>query len=166
MSDETVLSLANQILNTTNAGKLAWKLVPNSASEEFRADIGGGQSITVKRTTQGDDKQIELELSNESGVILRGRADNFISAPTGIAFAALSLGVTRDLITSNSVSPDLPRFNLFSDVFLAARRYATGQDSALAKFKSTLDAKLKPDAEMAVQVVAATSSGSESSNAA
>jgi len=140
MSDETE-SLARQILETTNAGKLAWRLVPNSTSEEFRADVDDEQYIIVRRTTQGDNKQIELVLSNESGVILQGKADNFISASTGNILATWGLGVTQGAVTDliSSVSPDLQRFNLFSDVFMAARRVATGQDSALAKFKSSLE---------------------------
>lgn len=140
MSDETE-SLAQKILETTNAGKLAWTLVPNSTSEEFRADIGDQQSIVVKRTSQGDNKQIELVLSNESGVILQGKADNFISASTGNILANLGLPVQSGSLTDfiNSVGPDLQRFNLFSDVFMAARRVATGQDSALARFKSSLE---------------------------
>ena len=140
MSDE-LDSLARQILEKTSAGKLLWTLVPNSTSEEFRADIGDQQFIAVKRTSQGDNKQIELLLSNEAGVILEGRADNVFTAATASILSNIGVNVPQSPITDllmSTVNPDFQRFNLLSDVFLAARRVATGQDSALAKFKSSL----------------------------
>jgi hypothetical protein len=139
MSDETE-SLARQILQMTNDGRLVWKLVPNPTATELRADIGDEQYITVKRTSQGDDKEVELALSNASGPILQGSANNYISSSSRNILSSLASSVAQSAISDlfSSVNPDLNRFSLFSDVFLAARRSATGEDSALAKFKSSL----------------------------
>jgi hypothetical protein len=136
MSDETE-SLAGQILQMTRDSKLRWTIVPNAAAEEFRADIGDEQYIDVKRTAQGDDKEVELVLSNQTGVILQGRANNFISPSQRNLLSSSGSFVSSSAISS-LISPDLDRFNLFSDVFLAARQAATGEDSALARFKSSL----------------------------
>jgi hypothetical protein len=136
-------------LDTTNAGKLGWTLVanpslnagPNQLIEEFRADIGDQQLITVRRTSEGDNRQFDLVLSIGTETILQGKAANFISPSTGntlLAYGASApLPAIPELIASGG--PDLQRFNLYSDLFLAARSVATGEESPLAKFKSSLE---------------------------
>jgi hypothetical protein len=140
MSEMTEV-LARQILEATDDGKLAWTLVPNSTAEEFRAEVEDGQSIAIRRVTQRDDKMITLELSNPSGVILTDQANNFISAATGSILASLHVGLTADAImnTSSPLNSDISKFTLFNDLFLAAKRNATGEDTALAKFQVSLD---------------------------
>jgi hypothetical protein len=168
MSEE-IVSLANQILDATRSGRLTWVLVSNPKSgEEFRADIGDEQYITVRRIIQGDNRQISLELSQGDAVILEGKADNYISAATGSILATLGIASASDAVTGvlGSLHPELVRFNLFSDLFMAAKRVATGQESAIAKFKSTLNAKLGASPEIARQLESANSPKDETSNAA
>jgi hypothetical protein len=139
MSEE-IESLAREILDQTTAGKLTWRAVKNETSEEFRADIADDQSITVRRTSQGYNMQIWLGFFAAENLILEDRVDNFIAASAGTVLATLGINAPAEAVTGllKTLSPDLSRFDLYSELFLAAKRAAMGLGTAIMKFKETL----------------------------
>jgi hypothetical protein len=142
MSDK-VEELARLILEISESGTLRWTLVPVSDAEEYHAEIGDEQFITIRRNAWGDDKVITLELSKGNEIILTGIAHNFLpfSASSERVMATAGLGSAKDLILNrvDRLKPDIERFRLFSDLFLAAKRIATGEGSAIARFQDALE---------------------------
>lgn len=136
--------LARQLLEKTNGGKLTWTYIPEgppagdwSEFEKFRADLEDGFSFFISRLANGDDKIVELELSQPGRIVLSERASNFpLVGPK-----------TRQLLEiRRNYRPDEPlemplvaRFRLFSDLFYAARKSALHGDQTIERVQQLLE---------------------------
>jgi hypothetical protein len=149
MSDKAE-ELAKQLLEKTEAGKLQWHIVPETASgdfwvesEDYRADLEDGYSFSIKRMAKGDDKMLTLALSQPGRVVLSAQADNFTLSleRRTLMERGRQICVQGDeskLFGSVNTSK-IERFRLFSDLFYAARKNAVGGDQTIEKVQQLLE---------------------------
>jgi len=142
MSDKAE-ELAKQLLEKTEGGKLSWRFVPAAATdgnwtdtEEYRTDLEGGFSFSIRRNANGDNKILAFELTEPGRVVLSAQADNF---PSSIFLKTLMTGFDPGKPSERINASKIGRFRLFSDLFYAARKNAVVEDQTIEKVQQLLE---------------------------
>jgi hypothetical protein len=146
MSDKAE-DLARQLLEKTEGGKLNWSYTSESPNdgywatfEKLRSDIEDGFSFSISRKANGDDKLLELELTRSGRTVLTAYADNlplYDDAKSVVEQSRVFLRPPQE--NSPRGSARVERFRLFSDLFHAARKCATGGDRTIEKVQQLLE---------------------------
>lgn len=151
MSDRAE-DLVKQLLEKTQADKLAWTFVPEAVvdvdwanSEKYRADLEDGFSFSISRKTRNDDKLIDFELTQLGRIILSSQADNLpmLIGPKTRRLLELR-NAMRDRDDEKKLAEPIDiskvaRFRLFSDLFHAAKQSAVGGDQTIERVQQLLE---------------------------
>jgi hypothetical protein len=150
MSDKAE-EFAKQLLEKTDSGKLQWSALWEGPSENYRADLGDGYSFSIKRVADGDNKVLSFWLTGPEGIVLSATADNLPATLNAIGKGALIgnafvpvIGLAVGAIAGHSAGSALDfaatsRFQLFSDLFYAARKNASQEIHAMEKVQELLE---------------------------
>lgn len=131
---------ARQLLEKTEGGKLKWQFVTDPQVEIYKYDAEDGISFNIKRQTQGDDKILTFELSEQGRVVLTDAEDNIRFAVNSelVREQAIAFMLNRRADGKLPIDTKIARFRLYSDLFYAARETAEGKDQAIEKAQQFL----------------------------
>lgn len=149
MSDKAE-DFAKQLIIKTEAGKVHWYLVavtPGDSSwtdaESYRTDLLEGLSFSIRRKVRGDDQALAFELTHSDRIVLIAYADNL---PPSLMARNIVEQRRTNLIKPEGALPIKPidetwsgRFQLFSDLFYAARKSALARDQVIKGAQQLLE---------------------------